>query len=278
LPVEIDRFEEANRIDWRACASITACGLRVGIRANKPEFLDRLLALAPSIWKPSRSARVERMFSLKVGASGLRKNGRSWHQLYEDHQLAASSAGLDEVLDTFERQLKIYLAEMARRRVFIHAGAVGWRGKAIIVPGRSFSGKTSLVAELVRAGAAYYSDDCAVLDKYGRVHPYSSPLAVREPGSFKQKNRSAKDFGGSNGLRPLPVGLVVVSKYESGKRWRPRALSAGHAMLELLAHAAPARRNPEAVMTTLEKVVSQALVLKGARGEAEETARLILEG
>jgi hypothetical protein len=234
--------------------------------------------MAPSIWKPSLSSAAERVFSLVVGTAGLRKNRRLSHELYEDDQMVANSNDLDSVLDTFETQLKMYLAEMARRRVFAHAGVVGWQGKAIIIPGRSFTGKTTLVAELVRAGATYYSDECAVLDKHGNAHPYTAPLAVREPGSFKQKRCLAEEFGGGNGVRPLPVGLVVVSRYESGERWRPRRLSAGQAMLELLANTVPARRKPKVVMTTLERVVSRALVLKGVRGEANETARLILDG
>lgn len=262
---------------WAARTSIVACGLRVGIRTNKPELLDRFLAMAPSIWKPSSSSVAEHVFSLAVGTAGLRKNGRLSHQLYEDDQMVANSNDLDSVLDTFETQLKMYLAEMARRRVFAHAGVVGWQGKAIVIPGRSLTGKTTLVAELVRAGATYYSDECAVLDKHGNVHPYTAPLAVREPGSFKQKRYPAEEFGGDNGVKPLPVGLVVVSRYESGERWRPRRLSAGQAILELLANTVPARRKPKVVMTTLERVVSRALVLKGVRGEANETARLILE-
>ena len=43
---------------------------------------------------------------------------------------------------------------------------VTWgRGRAIVIPGRTFSGKSTLVAELVRAGATYYSDEYAVEDE-----------------------------------------------------------------------------------------------------------------
>jgi uridine kinase len=41
----------------------------------------------------------------------------------------------------------------------------------IAIPGRSFSGKTSLVTALVRAGAVYYSDEFAVIDRDGLVRP-----------------------------------------------------------------------------------------------------------
>jgi hypothetical protein len=197
--------------------------------------------------------------------------------LLEDRQVVANSTDLDVVLEAFDTQLKIYVAEMARRRVFLHAGAVEWQGKGIIIPGRSFSGKTSLVAELLRAGATYYSDEYAVLDRGGRMHPYPAPLAIRQPDSNKQSNISAQELGGSVGAKPLPVRLIVVSRYEPGKEWHPHTLTPGQAMLELLNNTIPARRKPEAVITTLRKVVGGAVTLKGVRGEASQTAKLIFD-
>ncbi|HEX4946011.1 MAG TPA: hypothetical protein VFZ34_05085 [Blastocatellia bacterium] len=180
------------------------------------------------------------------------------------------------VLEEFERRLKMYVAEMARRRVFVHAGAVGWKGKAIVIPGRSYSGKTTLVRELVRAGATYYSDEYAVLDMQGRLHPYPQPLAIRKPGSATQKKYQAEEFGGTTGTKPLPIGLVIVSRFREKARWRPVQLTLGHGVLELLDNTVPARRKPEVVLPTLQKAVTAATILKGDRSEAEELARRIL--
>jgi hypothetical protein len=268
---------EGRPSSWAAGRSIVAYGVRVGIQTNKPKFLDSLLARIPNIWQSSSPSPLERVFSVRVGTTGLRKRGRLLHQLLEDRQVVANSTDLDIVLEAFDRQLKIYVAEMARRRVFVHAGAVEWQGEGIIIPGRSFSGKTSLVAELVRAGATYYSDEYAVLDSRGRMHPYPAPLAVRQPDSNKQSNISAQELGGSVGAKPLPVSLIVVSRYEPGDEWHPLLLSPGKAMLELLKNTIPARRKPEAVITTLRKVVGRAVTLKGVRGEASQTAKLIFD-
>jgi hypothetical protein len=255
--------------DWVAGRSILSYGVRVGIRTNEPEALDRFSDYFPPLWKPASASIVERLFSLRVG--------KRKHVLFEDQEEAAKSRSLKSLLETFETRLKMYVAEMARRRVFVHAGAVGWQGRAIIIPGRSYSGKTSLVAELVRAGATYYSDEYAVLDLQGRLHPYPQPLAMRKPGSYEQEKCPVEELGGVTGTRPLPVGLVVVSQYKSGARWRPAPLSAGQAMLELLANTVPARRRPEVVMPMLQRAVWEAISLKGSRGEAKETAQLILQ-
>jgi hypothetical protein len=129
----------------------------------------------------------------------------------------------------------------------------------------------------VRAGATYYSDEFAVIDGRGRVHPFPKPLSVREPGRERQTDYPAEHFGGVGGSRPLPIGLVAVSRFEPGARWRPRRLSPGQGMLALLEHAVAARREPARAMSALREVVLGAPVLRGARGEAPAAARAMLE-
>lgn len=258
-------------VRWTSQA-IIALGTRVGVRCNEPESLERLLATVPRIWKRCSWKGIEREFSLRVGEEQRLK----W-QLFDGLRITASSEELESVLDSFERQLKLFLAERARGRVFVHAGVVGWQGKAIIVPGRSHSGKTNLVAALVRAGATYYSDEYAVLDQRGRVHPYPVPLEIRQNGSSIQKRYCVEELGGKAGTRPLQIGLVLVSRYKHGARWYPSQLSPGRGMLELLANTIPARRNPEAVIATLEKALAGAVTLKSERGDAKQTARMIFD-
>jgi hypothetical protein len=217
----------------------------------------------------SSASVVDRTFSLRVG------NGK--HELFEDSDLAIRSRSLKVILESFATRLKAFVAEMARRRVFVHAGAVGFNGSAIIIPGRSMSGKTSLVSELVRAGATYYSDEYAVLDMRGRVHPYPQPLAIRDPHTHVQQNRPVEELGGIAGKRPLPVGLVIITRYQEDARWRPRQLTRGQGLLELLNNTVPARRKPEIVMPTLQHAVGEGIVLKSVRGEASETVNLILK-
>jgi len=161
-------------------------------------------------------------------------------------------------------------------RVFVHAGVVGWKGQAIVIPGRSYSGKSTLVAELVRAGATYYSDEYAVLDSRGRVHPFDKPLELRDEGQFRQTKVTAAELGGHSGTKPLPVGLVLMTQFKSGARWRPRKLTAGKGVLEMLFNTVSARRSPEKALQTLQRVTAQADVLKGVRGNATEVVPAVL--
>ena len=42
-------------------------------------------------------------------------------------------------LSGFESVARLSVAELAPRRVFVHAGVVGWKGRAIVVPGPTFN-------------------------------------------------------------------------------------------------------------------------------------------
>jgi hypothetical protein len=183
---------------------------------------------------------------------------------------------LEQLFDPLESDLQMFVAEWARRRIFVHAGVVGWRGQAIVIPGHSLSGKSTLVAALVRAGATYYSDEYAVFDAQGCVHPYARRLSLRTENFGRPVRCDPETLGGRRGAKPLPVGLIAVSQYQSGASWRPRQLSPGQAALALLANTVPARRRPEAALAALQPVVSCAAALKGRRGEADETAAVLL--
>jgi hypothetical protein len=269
-------MEKLDRPGWTAELNIRSYGLRIGVRTNSPDILGRVKESFPPGWEPASSPVRDRLYSLRVGEMERRPGVKQYNLLYADSMRLIRTLNLDEAFAALESNLKQFVAEFARRRVFVHAGVVGWQGRAIIIPGHSFSGKTSLVAELVRAGATYYSDEYAVLDGRGRVHSYLAPLGVREPGSYEQKNLRAEELGGASGTEPLPVGLIVLTRYKRGGSFIPRRLSAGRAILELLANTVPARRKPEAVLKMLERAAG-AVAIKSVRGEAKETARLILD-
>jgi hypothetical protein len=269
-------MQKVDRLGWAAGFSLKSYGVKVGIRSNDPNWLDRVSRHLPHQYEVISSPVVDRVYSIIIGGQGPRANVRRFNLLYGDHVRLARSTDVDEVFDRLESDLRLFVAELARHRVFVHAGVVGWKGKAIVIPGRSFSGKSTMVAELVRAGATYYSDEYAVFDARGRVHPFPKDLEMRDRGQWEQTKVGVEKLGGRTATKPLPVGLVMVTGFKAGAKWRPRQLSAGKAMLALLSNTVSARRRPERALSTLQKVVSHALSLKGSRGEAGDLAPSIL--
>ena len=263
-----------DRLGWAAGIAFVAHGVRVGIRTNNPEILDELIKCLPLGWKPTASERVDHLYSVLVGGE-RRQNVRRFHLLYVDAIRAARTMELGYLFAILADELEKHVAEQARRRVFVHAGAVGWNGRAIIVPGASLSGKTTLVAALVRAGATYYSDEYAVIDKEGRVHPYPRPLMVRsETGEMHMT--PVEHLGGRIGRKPLPVGTVLLTRYQPGSTWRPRQLSSGTTLMRMLEYTLSARAAPAQALAALSRVAREAETLTGVRSDADELVRALL--
>lgn len=269
-------MEKLDRLGWAAGISFRAYGVRVGIRTTTSDVLPLIYPLLPPGWKPLSRPIVDYLYSFVVGGRGP-ASIRHFHIVYSGAVRLARTTDLSQALRLLELDLHFYVAERARYRVFVHAGVVGWQGRAIVIPGRTWSGKTSLVRSLVEAGASYYSDEFAVFDASGRVHPYPIALGIRDEHSGLPRKYSIAELGGTVGSRPLPVELIVFTQFQPGARWRPQLLTPGRTVLELLRHTLPARREPERVLKTLSVVASHATALKGDRGEARDLAVGLLE-
>ena len=257
--------------------SFTSYGVRVGVRVNDASILEEVIARLPPGSKPASFQVVDQLYSVISGGANSDAKVRRLNVAYANLIRISRSRKFDDLLDAFESHVQLTVAEHAPRRIFVHAGVVGWKDRAILIPGMSHSGKTTLVDRLIRAGATYYSDEYAVLDKRGLVHPYPRALGMRTPNSFESKKVRAEEIGAEVGTRPLRVGLVVSTNFRDGARWRPRLLSRGKGVLELMANTVSARSQPELALTVLPRALEAAHILKGVRGEAGEIVDSILE-
>jgi hypothetical protein len=236
--------------------------------------LEDVVARLPTGWRPRPRPVVDHLVSFVVGgASGA---VRRFDLVYADARRLVRTTERHEALAVLENHLTQAVAEMAPQRLFVHAGVVGWNGKAIVIPGPSHAGKSTLVAALLAAGATYYSDEYAVLDPQGRVHAFPRPLQLRD-GRGVAARLEPEPGGGRRAVLPLPVGLVAAARYDAGAHWQPARLTPGRTLLELLSNTIVARSHPATAMATLRRVASRATSFKGRRGEANETAAWLLE-
>jgi hypothetical protein len=250
-------------------------GARVGIRVDDATALPALLGRLPAGHRVSRRPLVDTLFSFVRGGPLPGSHVRRFHILWSEQRQEARTLDEDVALDAFESTLARRLFAITRGYDFVHAGCVGWRGRAIVIPGRSMAGKSTLVDALVRAGATYYSDEYAVFDRRGRVHAFLRPIRLRRSdGSFRQIE--VEEGGIDAARRPLPLGLIVQTRYDAGAQWRPRALSPGEKLLALMPHAARANRAPAAVMRVLARAAEHAGGIETGRGDAAEAADWIL--
>jgi len=255
--------------------SFQSFGARISVRSRDPAILAGLDIRLPPGAKPTSGDELDTVYSLE---EEVEPDGTSdcCYTLTRDEELLYGSPDLRVLQAELESDMHFQVALSARGWLFVHAGVVGWRGKAILVPGRTFSGKSSLVLALTEAGAEYYSDEYAVLDGGGRVHAYAKPLSQRQDDGSTRLIPPA-ELGVHPGGQGLPVGLVVVTRYQPGAAWDPVERSRGDGVMTLFDNTVVARRQAAFALETLTSAVAGALVVEGERGEAAETARLLLK-
>jgi len=205
----------------------------------------------------------------------VRRASDDWAVVVDDDTVVRATDP-DGAVRALDAQLRATIALHAPGHVFVHAGVVALGSRAIVLPGSSLAGKTTLVAALIRRGAAYYSDEFAVLDADGLVYPYAKPLSIRGPDGRATRTPAAA-LGAVSAGEPAPIGMIAVTAYRPGSDWAPQPISAGAAMLELLQNAIPARTRPEQTMACARAAVSGAEAWSTARGEAEQAAEWIAD-
>jgi hypothetical protein len=250
-------------------------GVKIGVKSNSESFLKKienhLKNIVPAQYVIDNSLEAEHDFLINVKNNGF-------YELYKDGEKLTYGDSEENFFNFSSSKLRLTIAEYADSKVFLHAGVVGWKGKAIVIPARSFQGKTTLVAELIKQGALYYSDEYAVLNKEGLVYPFPKTLSLRGiVDKYRQVESTPESFGGKVGTEPLEVGLVLITEYKAGAVWKPKIISAGKGILEILAHTIPIRHKPQFTLQVLNKMANRAIIAKSKRGEAKELVEMLLK-
>ncbi len=266
-------MEKIDRLGWAAGVAFQVFGLRIGIRVGNPLVLGAVLSRVPAGWTRLQSASVDRLYSV-VTPIIRRRNVRHLCVLYGDHTRLSRTERIEDLLDYFESDLDLHIAANSQDRLFIHAGAVRWKGHTILIPGHSHTGKTTLVTEFLKSGAAYYSDDFAAMDQDGHLHPYPRDLSVRTQSNGSERVRP-EEFGAAR-AQPGPISFVLLTEYAEDGRWSPSAVSRGQGMLRLLENTPSARKQPGFALEVLQKAVESAEIHQGYRGDKQQTVQEVL--
>jgi hypothetical protein len=239
-------------------------GLVAELASDDPDLLNAALAMLPPGWRA-----VDGRPSVRFG-------------VWTDGVITVNGARADRSSRRGASLLKLgaivrhCLATEASAFTFVHAGVVDAGGCAIVIPGRSYTGKSTLVAELVRLGATYVSDEYAVLDPSGLVHPFAKPLSIRH-GRHDQLGQLVPVPKALVADDPVRAGLIVLTSYSPGAQWRPSVHSRAEGAFALLQNTVSARLRPGSALSATSRLAREAVFLAGQRGEAAETAQALLE-
>src|SRR5215211_7437610 len=137
-------MQKIDRLGWAAGVAFESYGLKIGVRVNAPEVPPDVLACLPPGWRPLDTPFVDYLLSFRLGGAGSRPGQKNFFLLHGGLTQLARTLDRDIALWALENALQLYVATRARDRAFVHAGVIGWRERAILLPGRSMAGKSTL--------------------------------------------------------------------------------------------------------------------------------------
>lgn len=255
-------------------AGIESYGVTVRLDGNDQALLDAAVDVAKrSLLGDLRHidpADCRHRFEITCTPSGT-------YRLVLDGKYLASGRSRRKFLKFFDAMIRVTIGEHAVDRVFMHAGVVGWKGSAILLPADSFAGKSTLTAELVRQGAEYLSDDFAVLDADANVYPWARPLAMRtDEVKFRPFELTVSELGGRSAVGPLPVKFVILTRYEPEDQEPLSVLSPGSGVMQMMPFALSLNSRPQFSLKVLHNIATRAIIASGRRGSAEVFAKTLL--
>jgi hypothetical protein len=158
----------------------------------------------------------------------------------------------------------------------VHAGAVVFKDRALLIPGSTHAGKSSMVAELLRRGAKLLSDEYALIDETGMVHSYPRPLLLRDS-RMQQSPVLPVELGSEFAREPVPAGWIMALEYRPESKWDVREVTQSEALMLMLRNTPhPLAESPEMIEGFLH-AVSSAKCFAGSRGEVVQGADQILQ-
>ena len=117
-----------------------------------------------------------------------------------------------------------------------HAACIGWGDRAVLVPGGSGMGKTTLTGWLLRRGALFVSDEIVHVDTEGRASSFPRALV------FKGANRTSTSpafvrahvLGAATAAGPLTIAAILCVERRDRCAFALEPLSRGEAALRLM--------------------------------------------
>jgi hypothetical protein len=265
----------AERTGSPACRiQFVSHGSRIEIHVDDAALLRPVRDLLPPGSRETDLREVDARYEIRRTAGG---DDYLQYTVLRDGEPILREGALPYAIMVLANGLHYGVARNSPSHLFVHAGAVEWRGRVLLLPGGSRCGKSSLVDALVRHGATYYSDECAPVDEGARVRPYRKPLWLREDhprfmqSAFRSSSRQHDDGDA------MPVGLILFQEYVPTASWEPRPVMPGDALLRLAQQTPLAGAAPERTLQVLSRLVSEAPAYVTERPDADEVANLILQ-
>jgi hypothetical protein len=223
----------------------------------------------PHGWEPLAQGKPERRWRVRRTGTGT-----GTATAFSAETILTRDATPRAAAQAVADDLELWVAEHARDLIFVHAGVVVVDGRAMLLPGPSRAGKSTLAAALVRSGAEYFSDEFAPLDRHGHVHPYAR--TPRQRPDSPAAAWSAPDQPPHRATGGVPVALVAEVAYRTPVLQPLDVVTPGQGVMALLRNTVPAISRRTEALDVATTVARSSTCLAGDRGDPLACAEVLL--
>jgi hypothetical protein len=197
--------------------------------------------------------------------------------LYRDGQAVLRRVPEDLAFAQLAWEVNRGVVEEAGNRLLLHAAAAERDGRIVILAGPEGSGKSTLVAALVRSGLRYVTDETVAIElPAGTIVPYPKPIALHE-------TEHSERLVPAHAIRPDAVAtsggnarlLVLLAGYQRGRAPVARSISRAEAAVALAEQSFNFRDLGRGRLDALAEVVSACDCYQLEIGELDAGRRLV---
>lgn len=264
-----------NESKWQASWTIKVYEVIFQIRTDDQSFEEKINSWLPATRSAQSNDKIDFVLSFVfTGNFALRG-------FYRNDELVMRFT--DEIPAHQENVLRtkilFSIAEHAKNFVFLHAGAVAFEEKVILLIGASRTGKTTLTVDFVRSGAKYFTDDCAVVDRDAQIYPLPKPLSIRNEFGV-QTDYPIETIGGKSCENQLSIALLLFVEYNPKTVWTPRPLTVGQITFKLMQnvfYSQAVRKNPSIALFNLQQLAQKVTAFESQRADTQAVIKFSRE-
>lgn len=276
-------------VEWAASVGpLRGLGFRLAVRVTEPLLGGHLGRILGSL--ADDTAEPEHLYSVVEPGPGSDRGTR----LYLDDRRIAASPSPGLAVATLLWHLNRSAVASLPGHLLIHAAVVGTGGRAMLLPGRSGAGKTTLAAGLVGAGMGYLSDEVAAVDPTTlTVEPFPKPLTVKDgawgvmaplaapAGDVPQRYRDGswhvdpRDIRAGSIAGRCPPALIVFPRYQPGGSTELSPVGRAEALAQLATHTFNVPYSGQRGLSVLAAVVRQCRTFSLVVGDLDQACDVL---
>jgi hypothetical protein len=154
-------------------------GFRARVTSDCPEALHTIGLLYP----PSRRLQAGRIRPHRAFSILRRVGSDAKYQVRDSGRIVGDYSSLNQAVAVVEHSIAVGAAYRLGHNLLVHAGSVAWGAAAVVFPGASGLGKSTLTAALCLSGFEYLSDELSVIDAdRRRALPFPKALRLKDGG------------------------------------------------------------------------------------------------